>query len=204
MSDSPNGSRARAALAALVAIAGILTVAACSSSSPTGSTGGTGNQSSNSGGPASAGGPDKIQDSRYFGLTKLTKVQLCGAMSTSEASGVIGKSTQAGEFGNTLGLGVICEWKVDGSSDDELYVGISTAIDWKGAAAITQLLKPSSFNVNGHPALGAAPGSSTTYADVVVAVGADHDPAIEYRAPTLDEAKAVAALVTPRLIALAG
>lgn len=194
------------AAAALVAVL----AAGCSSGSggtgtsgTLGSNGGSNNGGSNGGGSNKGSGPANIKDSSYFGLTKLTDAQLCGTMSTTEASGIIGTQTGSGQFTNTLNLGIICEWQVGGSSDKELYVGISTVIDWAGAQAVAQLLKPTAITIDGHAALGAPPqGTVLDYADLDVAVGAAHDPAVEFRAPTLDEAKALATLVLPRLLAL--
>jgi len=169
-----------------------------------GNNNGNGNNGGNNGNNGNGNGPSNIKDSKYYGLTALTDTQLCGTMSTSEASAIIGKQTGDGQFTNTLGLGIICEWQVGGDSDNELYVGISTILDWQGAQAIAQLLKPTSLTVAGHPAVGAEPDSTLNYATLDVAVGAAHDPCIEFRAPTLDEAKALATLVMPRVIALAG
>ena len=196
---------------AAVALAAVLTTAACSKSNGS-SPFGLGNAGNNNAGNNNAGngnggngaGPANIKDSKYFGLTKLTDAQLCGTMSTAEASSIIGKQTDDGAFTNTLGLGIICEWEIGGDSSNELYVGISTILDFQGAQAVDQLLKVTSLTVAGHPALGSEPDSTLSYATLDVATGAAHDPVIEFRAPTLDEAKALATLVMPRLMTLAG
>jgi hypothetical protein len=184
-----------------VALVSVLSLVACSSS-------GRGKASPNVIRGAGAGvhtpaaaGPTSIKDSKYFGLTTLSDSKLCSILSASEASGILGATASPGKFRNMLGLGIICEWEAGGSK--ELYVGVSTIADWQGAQAIAQLLKPTATTIDGHPALGADPGAHTTYADLDVAVGAAHDPAIEFRAPTLDAAKSFATTAMPRLIALA-
>jgi len=184
-----------------VALVTVLSLVACSSSG--GGSEASPNLIKNAGGgahTAAAAGPTGIKDSKYFGLTTLSDSKLCSVLSASEASGILGAAASPGKFQNTLGLGITCEWQ---AGSDQLYVGVSTILDWKDAQAIVQLLKPTATTVDGHPALGANPGAHTTYADLDVAVGAAHDPAIEFRAPTLDAAKSFATVAMPRLIALA-
>ena len=147
-----------------------------------------------------AGG--SLKSSPLYGLTKLTQGQLCGVLSSSEAAQILGTPTIAPQFANRLGLGITCEWMKSSGSSTELYVGLSTIIDWHGAKAIDQLLKTTPATIGGHPALEAGPQAINDYALVHVALGGDHDPAVEYRAPTMAIAVKLAQTVTPRLLAL--
>lgn len=143
-----------------------------------------------------------LKSSPLYGLTKLRKAQLCGVLSSSEATQILGTPTIAPEFANRLGLGITCEWMKSAGSSTELYVGLSTIIDWQGAQAIAKLLKATAATIDGHPALEAGKGGINDYAVVDVALGGDHDPAAEFRAPTLAVAVKLAQTVTPRLLAL--
>jgi hypothetical protein len=147
-----------------------------------------------------------LASSKLFGVTKLTQAQLCGALSRSEASRILGTTTSAPTYANRLGLGITCEWfKAGTSGNDELYVGISTLIPWKGAQAGDSAQNYTPSTIDGHPAFLADTATvQLGYALVHVALGGDDDPVAEYRAPTLAIAKNLATVVTPRLIALAG
>ncbi|HUZ35548.1 MAG TPA: hypothetical protein VMV17_04395 [Streptosporangiaceae bacterium] len=147
-----------------------------------------------------AGG--SMKSSPLYGLTKLSKSQLCGVLSGSEAASILGTSTIAPQYANRFGLGITCEWMKSQGSSTELYVGLSTIIDWQGAQAIDKLLKTTPATIDGHPALEAAPQGITSYALVHVALGGAHDPTVEYRAPTMAIAVKLAQTVTPRLLAL--
>jgi hypothetical protein len=146
-----------------------------------------------------------LASSKLIGLTKLSKAQLCGTLSASEAAQILGASTSAPTFANRLGLGVTCEWiepgSTGGSSYGELYVGISTIIDWQGTQAIDKLLSASPTTIDGHPALQADKSAINNYALVHVALGGDHDPVVEFRAPTLAMATKLAQMATPRILA---
>jgi hypothetical protein len=143
-----------------------------------------------------------LKSSPLYGLTKLTKAQLCGVLSGSEAAQILGRPAISPQYANRFGLGITCEWMKSSGSSTELYVGVSTIIDWHGAQAIDKLLKTTPATIDGHPALEAGPQGATGYALVHVALGGDHDPAVEYRAPTLAIAVKLAQTVTPRLLAL--
>jgi hypothetical protein len=147
-----------------------------------------------------AGG--SLKSSPLYGLTKLNKSQLCGVLPGGEAASILGMSTIAPQYANRFGLGITCEWMKSQGSSTELYVGLSTIIDWQGAQAIDKLLKTTSATIDGHPALEAAPQGITQYALVHVALGGAHDPAVEYRAPSMAIAVKLAQTVTPRLLAL--
>jgi hypothetical protein len=184
---------------ALTAVAGCSTTSGGSKSGgqPSGATPVAGATTGHGGG---GGGGGSLATSKLIGLTKLDQTQLCGVMNTNEASQIMGSSTAAGKFTNTLGLGVVCQWQASGST--ELYVGLSTILDWTGAQGIDKLFTTTSDSIDGHPALVIAPQKSLSYATVDLALGGDHDPVAEYRAPSVAQARSLATLVTPRLLAL--
>jgi hypothetical protein len=150
---------------------------------------------------STTGGPDTLKDSKMYSLTKLTDAQLCGVLQGDEPTQILGTATAAGKFSDTLGLGVICEWKAT-AGPTELYVGLSTVVDYAAAGNVDQILNATTTSIDGHPALAADHASGNDYALIHVALGADHDPAAEFRAPTMDAATTLAQTVTPRLIAL--
>lgn len=192
-------NRVAACVAVLVAAAGL---AACTSSSGTPSGGKNPSGATPTTAATTRGGSGgSLASSKLIGVTTLDQAKLCGVMNTSEAAQIMGSSTSAGQFTNTLGLGIICEWKASGGT--ELYVGLSTILDWAGTQALDKLLTTSPDSIDGHPALVAGPQNSLSYTSIAVALGGDHDPVVEFRAPSTAQAKSLATLVTPRLLALA-
>ncbi len=197
-----NLTRVRPALGLAAGLAAVVALAGCG-----GVTGGTpaGGLSSMASAASSAvqnATSGSLKSSPLYGLTKLAKGQLCGVLSGSEAAQILGTATIAPQYANRLGLGVTCEWSKSSDSSTELYVGLSTIIDWRGAQAIDKLLKTTPATIAGHPAVEAGPQGVNDYALVQVGLGGDHDPAVEYRAPTLAIAVKLAQTVTPRLLAL--
>ncbi len=145
-----------------------------------------------------------LKSSTLYGLTQLKQAQLCGLLSGGEPAQILGTPTVTPTFANRLGLGITCEWMQSAGSSTELYIGISTIIDWQGAQAVDKLLTTSSVTIDGHPALAADKQHGNDWAQLDVALGGDHDPVAEYRAPALAAATKLATTVTPRLIALNG
>jgi hypothetical protein len=171
-----------------------------SQNSPTGSVSQASSQGSSGG---SSGG--SLATSRLKVLTKLKKSQLCGALSPAQAARTLGAATAPPAYSHRLGLGATCEWIKKGAasvSDDELYIGISTIVDWTGAQAVDKLLHTSSVTIGGHPALAANKQARLDWAQVDVALGGDHDPVAEFRAPTMASALALAKAATPGLLAM--
>jgi hypothetical protein len=168
-----------------------------------------------SGGPAASGTSsatpgagsspnDSLALSHMKVLTRLSRSQLCGAISAAQAAHILRTTTgvpayQHGSLGNT------CEWAPKGTevtATDMLYIGISTLADWTGAQAIDRkLMHTTAMKIGGHPALVAKPQGRANWAQVDLALGGDHDPVAEYRAPTLAMAIALAKDATPHIVA---
>ena len=192
----------RPALGLAVAGLAVVTLAGCGGAGgaiPTGKLSSMASAASSAVQSATGG---SLKSSPLYGLTKLSKAQLCGVLSASEAAQILGTSTIAPQFGNRFGLGIACEWMKSSGSSTELYAGLSTIIDWHGAQAIDKLLKTTPATIDGHPALETSPQGINSYAMIHVALGGDHDPTVEYRAPTMAIAVRLAQTVTPRLLAL--
>ena len=138
-------------------------------------------------------------------LTTLSQAQLCAALSTSEATRILGSAPRAPVYGRSPGLGIYCRWPrrgAAGSGPDELYVGISSVMDWGEAQEVDKLLHAAAVVVDGRPALTAAPLPAMQWAQVDVALGGAGDPVAEYRAPTMTEALAMARAATPHILAM--
>jgi hypothetical protein len=184
-------------------------LAACSSG--TSGAGGSTSPAASSGTSVSSGatGPTSgesnpggsLETSPLRGVTKLTKAQLCGVLSSGDASHILGAAASAPTFANSLGLGITCTWR-QGSATYGLYVGISTLFDFAGAKGVDHLLKTTSSTIDGHAAIVADLQGANDYAQIDVALGSDHDPVVEYRAPSVAIATLLATTVTPKLIAL--
>jgi hypothetical protein len=163
-------------------------------------------QSSAPASPAAASTPSgALALSHMKVLTKLKSAQLCGVLSAAQATRILHKLTAAPVYANRLGLGISCQWTkrgADAASADNLYVGISTVVDWIGAQALDKkLLHASAVRIDGHPALAAGQQAKLTWAQVDVALGAGHDPVAEYRAPSMAIALALAKAATPHILA---
>ncbi|MGH3277022.1 MAG: hypothetical protein ACRDNZ_22180 [Streptosporangiaceae bacterium] len=138
-------------------------------------------------------------------LTTLSKAQLCATLSSDQAVRILGAPVQAPTYGRQAGLGSYCLWLrrgATGLSPDELYVGISSSIDWTGAQQVDKLLHATSVQVNGHPALTAGPLPAMRWAQVDVALGGPHDPVAEFRAPTMAKALGMARAGTPHILSM--
>jgi hypothetical protein len=209
------GTRPVAGPAAAVAAVLAVTMSGCGSSSAgsAGSTGASSTGASSSGSvsgavlsPAAGSSPgDSLALSRMKVLTRLRRAQLCGLVSAAQAARILGARTAAPEYAGEKGLGITCVWPRRGAAPaatDELYAGISASIDWSGAQAVDQQSRHASrVTVDGHPAMAARPQGPIDWAQVDVALGGDHDPFAEYRAPKLAAALALARAATPLIIA---
>jgi hypothetical protein len=186
------------AVAALTALAVSLAGCATSGASATGSTASASPPAGSAPGGALALSHMKI-------LTKLTSSQLCGVLSTAQATRILHARTAAPVYANRHGLGITCQWGKRGAAAttaNRLYVGISTIIDWTGAQALDKkLLRTQAVRIDGHPALAAGQQAKLAWAQVDVSLGTGHDPVAEYRAPTLPMALAMAKAATPHIIA---
>lgn len=191
------------AAAALAALA--VSLAGCGGS---GTSAGPSAGPSGSAGPASAGSPaaGPLAMSHLRILTRLRRSQLCGVLAASEAARILGAATAAPAYSRQAGLGITCRWARRGASersDAGLSISISAILNWTGAQAVdTKLLRSRPVTVDGHPARAAGKQDKLSWAQVDVALGGDHDPVVEYRAPTLAIALALARAATPGIIAL--
>jgi hypothetical protein len=192
--------RTAGALAALAVLA-----AGCGSQHGTGhSAAGASPAASGSDREASSGkaGHDPLAKSRMRVLTTLSQARLCAVLSAAEATKILGARPQAPLYGDEPGLGIYCRWPKRGAaglSTDELYVGISSIIDWAGAQQVDKLLHARSVRVFGRQALTAGPLPAMEWAQVDVALGGAGDPVAEYRAPTMAQALALAQTATPHI-----
>ena len=138
-------------------------------------------------------------------LTTLSQAQLCAALSTAEAIRILGARPQAPVYGHEPSLGIYCRWPKRGTaalSTDELYVGISSIVDWTGAQEVDKLLHAKSVKVDGRTALTAGPLPAMEWAQVDVALGGPGDPVAEYRAPTMAQALDMARTATPHIVSM--
>jgi hypothetical protein len=179
-----------------------------------GSQGGTGHRAATAS-PA-AGGSDRqassgqaagnpLAKSRLKVLTTLSQARLCAALSVSEATSILGSEPRAPLYGAEPGRGVSCRWPKRGAAGlgtDELYVGISSTVDWAAAQQVDKLLQATSVQVGGRPALTAGPLPAMEWAQVDVALGGPGDPVAEYRAPTMAQALALAEAATPHIVSM--
>jgi hypothetical protein len=203
--------RLRRPPAALAVLAAGLAVGLTGGLAGCGSQAGTGHPAA--GASAAASGSDREASSGKAGrnplakspmriMTTLSQAQLCAALSTSEAARILGSRPQAPLYGREPGLGIYCRWPKRGAaalSTDELYVGISSIVDWAGAQEVDKLLHAKSVTVDGRPALTAGPLPAMEWAQVDVALGGPGDPVAEYRAPTMAEAVDMARTATPHI-----
>jgi hypothetical protein len=178
------GPVAAAAAALAVALSG------CGSS-------GAGSAAQSGASPSGAAGSspgDSLALSHIRVLTRLKSAELCRSVSTARAARILGARTATPSYAVDKGLGISCSWARRGAAAagaDELYVGISSVLDWSGAQlADGKLLTVRRLRVDGHPALAGRPRSKDRWAQVDVALGGDHDPSATYRAPTLTAALA--------------
>jgi hypothetical protein len=204
--------RRRRPRAALAVLAAGLAVGMTGGLAGCGSQGGTGHSAAAS--PAASGsdreassgkGGSPLAKSRMRILTTLSRVQLCAALSTSEATKILGSRPQAPLYGREPSLGIYCRWPKRGAaalSPDELYVGISSVVDWAGAQQVDKLLHAKSVQVGGRSALTAGPLPAMEWAQVDVALGGPGDPVAEYRAPTMAQALALARTATPHIVSM--
>lgn len=147
-----------------------------------------------------------LQSSRMLVLTTLDSTRLCAALSSAEATRILGTAIRKPAYGKIPRLGIYCRWIRHGvpvtTTTDELYVGISAVIAWAGTQQVDKLMHARPVRVDGHPALAAPPRGPVTWAQVDVALGGKNDPVAEYRAPTLAMATELAATATPHLLAM--
>lgn len=150
-------------------------------------------------------GHNPLGKSRMKVLTTLGRARLCAALSVSEATKILGSRPRAPVYADEPGLGIYCRWPKRGAaglSTDELYVGISSIIDWAGAQDVDKLLHARSVKVGGRQALTAGPLAAMEWAQVDVALGGSGDPVAEYRAPTMAQALALALAATPHIVSM--
>jgi hypothetical protein len=185
-------------LAVVTLTAVTLSLAGCGSS-------GSGAAGASAGPTLSGSAPgDSLSLSHLKVLTKLKRAQLCGVLTAATAARILGVTPAAPVYARQRGLGITCQWIKRGagaSSPDALYVGISSIISWTGARALDKIAGSAPATVDGHPALTVDKQAKITWAQVDVALGGDHDPVAEYRAPTLARAMAMAKAATPVLLA---
>ena len=146
-----------------------------------------------------------LAKSRLRVLTTLNQARLCAALSVSEATRILGSEPQSPLYGAEPGLGIYCRWPRRGAAGlgaDELYVGISSTIDWARTRQVDKLLHARSVRVGGRPALTAGPLPAMEWAQVDVALGGSGDPVAEYRAPTMAQALALAQTATPHIVSM--
>jgi hypothetical protein len=190
--------RASRPAATLAAAAAAAILAGCGSGGPAAS-------GTSSATPGAGSSPnDSLALSHMKVLTRLSRSQLCGAISAGQAAHILRTTTGAPAYQHES-LGNTCEWvpkKAQATGTDMLYIGISTLADWTGAQAIDRrLLHTTAMKIGGHPALVARPQGRADWAQVDLALGGDHDPVAEYRAPTLAMAIALAKDATPHILA---
>jgi hypothetical protein len=183
-------------LAAVTLTAATVSVAGCGSSG-----GGTAGASASPVPSGSVPG-DSLALSHLKVLTKLKRAQLCAVLTAPTAARILGATPAAPVYASRSGLGITCQWIKRGAgvtSPDQLYVGISSVISW--TAARDKIVHSTSATVDGHPALTVDKQAKIDWAQVDVALGGDHDPVAEYRAPTLASALAMAKAATPLVLA---
>jgi hypothetical protein len=191
-------SRPVLGLAAVTLTAVSVSLAGCGSSG-SGTAGASASPTSSGSAPG-----DSLALSHMKVLTKLKRAQLCGVLTASTAKKILGVTPAAPVYASKSGLGITCQWIKPGggpTSPDQLYVGISSILSWTGARAVGKTVQSTKATVDGHSALTVDKQAKMTWAQVDVALGGDHDPVAEYRAPTLASALAMAKAATPVLLA---
>jgi hypothetical protein len=152
---------------------------------------------------AKAKARDPLLKSHMLVLTKLSQAQLCDIISQAQVRKILGSASDKPLYGAQSGLGNTCLWIMRGgtqAASDELYVGISSIIDWSGAQQVDKLVTTSKVEVDGHPALAVAPQAKINWGQVDVALGGTDDPVAEFRAPTLTGALAMAKAAIPHIL----
>ena len=138
-------------------------------------------------------------------LTTLHRAQLCSALSAAQARRILHAPAAPPVYTHHPGVAVTCQWIKRGqgrASREQLYVGISSSINWTGTEAVDRSLHGQPVTIDGHAALAAARRGTITWAQVDVALGGGDDPVAEYRAPTMAAARALATAATPHIMAL--
>lgn len=195
---------ARAVLAAGLVV-GMSALAGCGSQAGTGHAAASPASSGSDREASSGKQPSPLAKSRMRILTTLSRAQLCAALSTSEATRILGSRTQAPLYGREPTMGIYCRWPKRGVAalgTGELYVGISSVVDWAGAQEVDKLLHAKAVQVGGRSALTAGPLPAMQWAQVDVALGGAGDPVAEYRAPTMAQALALARTATPHIVSM--
>jgi hypothetical protein len=149
--------------------------------------------------------PGSLTSSKLYFLTKLPEAQLCGLLHDGEPSSILGAATSPPVYEDFASLGNICTWTRAGAgslSQDQLYIGVSPALDWQGVQRLDAPYHVSATTIDGHPALAAGPGANIGWAQLDVATGGAHDPVVEFRGPSMGIATSLATLVTPRVLGL--
>ncbi len=204
------GLRLRLGVAAAVLAALAAGLAGCGSQGGTAGQGATPGRGTATASPAATGsdreasGADPLAHSRLKVLTTLSAAQLCAALSTAEATRILGSAPQPPQYTRAPGgPGIVCRWRkrgVPALSTDELYAGISARADWAGAQQADKLLHATPVTIGGHPALKSGPRPAMPWAQVDVALGGPDDPVAEYRAPDLAQAVELAQTATPHIL----
>jgi Protein of unknown function (DUF3558) len=190
------------AVGALAALA--VSVAGCGSSSGT-SGSAAGGTSAPARQPSSVSPGDSLALSHMRILTKLTDAELCGILPASEAATILHAATQAPVYTDRPGVAISCQWTRRGASrlsGKQLYVAVSALINWTGAQAVDTPLRGRPVTIDGHPGLAVGRRAQVRWAEVDVALGGDHDPVAQFRAPTMAIALGLARAATPHLIAM--
>jgi hypothetical protein len=171
-----------------------------------GTSGGTPSAAASQPRPASAGKTRNPLDSSHLKiLTTLDAAKLCAVLSPAEARRILGTDVAAPAYGSAPGLGVYCRWLKRAaplSTPDNLYVGISSVIDWAGARKVDELIAAKPATIDGHPALAGGPLKAMAWAQVDVALAGADDPVAEFRAPTMAMARAMATAATPHILSM--
>ena len=191
---------------ALAAAAAAVALAGCGSSDQGSAVQAGGSPSGAAQGTSAGSSPgDSLELSHMKVLTRLNSAELCRAVSAAKAARILGARPAAPSYAVQKGLGISCTWARRGATaaaTDELYVGISSVLDWTGVQRANRKLPDArSRLVDGHRALAGRQQGKAGWAQVDVALGGDHDPAAEYRAPTPAAALALAKAATPVILA---
>lgn len=138
-------------------------------------------------------------------LTTLHHAQLCSVLSAAQARRILHAPAAPPVYTHHPGVAVTCQWVKRGqrgTSREQLYVSISSSINWTGTQAVDRTLHGKAVTIDGHPGLAATRSGTGTWAQVDVALGGGNDPVAQYRAPTMAAAQALASAATPHIMAL--
>jgi hypothetical protein len=200
------GQRAGQQAAGLAALAVVLAGCGSAGHGAPARTGGTASASASQPSPVPAGkSSNPLANSRLKVLTTLDASRLCVVISPAQAQLILGTSVAAPAYGSAAGLGVYCRWLKSSaplSTTDNLYVGISSVIDWADAQKLDELIAARPTTIDGHPALAGGPLKAMAWAQVDVALAGPHDPVAEFRAPTMAMVRALATAATPRILSM--